>query len=246
MSNLSTFSENAKHFAKNPIGVIALFIVLIYGFASLTIIFGTKIPADGLMPLIWFLFFFPFCVLLLFGWLVSEHHEKLYSPADFRSDDGFHQAQQTKTRTNQISAEHEKARNIAIEFIKENSKIESIDKSWISDFTTKFDKKIQEETTITVDATEFLDNNDKKFVYPVAAFENFAQLTNSIYFEIASKVKPYRYGESWVLKDKTSGKIIKNLRMLAEIPYGKPVDDKRSLAEVGIEPGITLIVSKVN
>ncbi|MBR7783780.1 hypothetical protein KDM89_16665, partial [Undibacterium sp. LFS511W] len=69
MSNLSSLGENAKHLARNPIGIIALFIVLIYGFASLTIIFGTKIPADGLIPLVWFLVFFPCCVLLLFGWL---------------------------------------------------------------------------------------------------------------------------------------------------------------------------------
>ncbi|WP_083003197.1 hypothetical protein [Halomonas sp. GT] len=39
--------------------------------------------------LVWFLAIFPFAVLGAFTWLVSRHHTKLYSPSDFRNDDGF-------------------------------------------------------------------------------------------------------------------------------------------------------------
>lgn len=39
--------------------------------------------------LIWFVVLFPFAVLAAFLWLVANHHRKLYSPADYRSDEGF-------------------------------------------------------------------------------------------------------------------------------------------------------------
>lgn len=39
--------------------------------------------------LVWFVVLFPVAVLAAFLWLVAKHHRKLYSPSDFRSDEGF-------------------------------------------------------------------------------------------------------------------------------------------------------------
>ena len=36
MNSVKEFSEGAKALARNPLGIIALFIVLVYGFAALT------------------------------------------------------------------------------------------------------------------------------------------------------------------------------------------------------------------
>ena len=46
-------------------------------------------PTFSVIPIVWFLVVFPVLVLFVFGWLVSRHHWKLYSPADFRDDEGF-------------------------------------------------------------------------------------------------------------------------------------------------------------
>lgn len=89
-SHITTFSKSAKDLSKNPLGIISLFIVMVYGFACL--LFGISAEAlqsNEKIPLIWFVVIFPVIVLILFGWLVSKHHNKLYAPQDFRDDKAF-------------------------------------------------------------------------------------------------------------------------------------------------------------
>jgi hypothetical protein len=103
---LKTFSQSAKDLSRNPLGIIALFIVLVYGFACL--LFGysadTLTPSER-TPLIWFVILFPVLVLLLFGWLVSKHHKKLYAPSDYRDDKSFLQTLQQQPLKNIQSGE---------------------------------------------------------------------------------------------------------------------------------------------
>jgi Holliday junction resolvase-like predicted endonuclease len=87
---LNDFMNNAKGLAKNPLGLIALFISLIYGFACLVMsISAEKLETSEKIPLIWFLIIFPIIVLAVFVYLVIYHHKKLYSPSDFREDRSF-------------------------------------------------------------------------------------------------------------------------------------------------------------
>ncbi len=91
MDSFKTFTASAKSLAKNPLGIIALFIVLIYGFASLVLTFGSsslESPAERL-PIIWFLALFPVAVLGVFGWLVAFYHKNLYGPSDYSEDESF-------------------------------------------------------------------------------------------------------------------------------------------------------------
>jgi CheY-like chemotaxis protein len=83
------FGETAKGLAKNPLGIIALFIVLVYGFASLVTAFGSSLTAQERLPLIYFLVLFPVLVLAVFAWLVSRHAGKLYSPSDYKNEDNY-------------------------------------------------------------------------------------------------------------------------------------------------------------
>ena len=85
------FIENAKGLTKNPLGIIALFISLIYGFACLvlsTSISNLKEPTERL-PLIWFIIGFPIIILIGFIFLVTKHHPKLYSPSDYGNAESF-------------------------------------------------------------------------------------------------------------------------------------------------------------
>lgn len=90
---LSTFADSAKSLSQNPLGIIALFLVLVYGIAALVFGFsGVQLESDQKWPMIWFLVFFPILVLILFGWLVAFHHTKLYSPKDYQDEEGFFRA----------------------------------------------------------------------------------------------------------------------------------------------------------
>lgn len=82
------FSQSAKGFTKSPLGIIALFIVLVYGFASLVVSFGQNI-GDNVSPLIYFMVIFPVIVFIGFLWLVAKHHKKLYGPSDYKDEDNF-------------------------------------------------------------------------------------------------------------------------------------------------------------
>jgi hypothetical protein len=87
---LPSFSKSAKDLSRNPLGIIAIFIVLVYGFACLLFGFSAgELVSVERQPIIWFVVIFPLIVLALFGWLVSCHHDKLYSPKDYRDDNSF-------------------------------------------------------------------------------------------------------------------------------------------------------------
>lgn len=81
--NLGTFSDAAKTLSRNPLGIVALFIVLVYAMAALVL--GTAASGLGMVErflLVLFLVLFPPIVLLVFRELVIEHTGKLYGPSD--------------------------------------------------------------------------------------------------------------------------------------------------------------------
>jgi CheY-like chemotaxis protein len=81
--------DAAKGLARNPIGIIALFIVMVYGFASLVTVFAGSFTHEERVPLIYFLVLFPVVVLAVFAWLVSTHSGKLFAPADFKNEENY-------------------------------------------------------------------------------------------------------------------------------------------------------------
>jgi CheY-like chemotaxis protein len=83
------FGETAKSLTRNPLGIIALFIVLVYGFASLVTASADSFTSSERRLLIYFLIFFPVFVLAIFAWLVSKHSGKLFAPSDFKNEDNY-------------------------------------------------------------------------------------------------------------------------------------------------------------
>ena len=81
--------DAAKSLARNPLGIIALFIVLVYGLASLVTAFAGAFTHEERIPSIYFLVFFPVIVLGVFAWLVSTHSVKLFAPADFKNEENY-------------------------------------------------------------------------------------------------------------------------------------------------------------
>jgi CheY-like chemotaxis protein len=89
MDQTPGFGETAKSLSRNPLGIIALFIVLVYGFASLVTAFAGSFTSGERLPLIYFLVVFPVFVLGAFLWLVSKHSGSLYAPSDFKNEDNY-------------------------------------------------------------------------------------------------------------------------------------------------------------
>jgi len=81
--------DAAKGLARNPLGIIALFIVLVHGFASLVTAFAGSFTPEERLPLIYFLVLFPIVVLAVFAWLVSKHSGKLFAPEDFKNEENY-------------------------------------------------------------------------------------------------------------------------------------------------------------
>lgn len=93
--SLESFGKTAKGLARNPLGIIALFLVLAYGFAALVTAFAGSFSAGERVPLIYFLVLFPVLVLVVFAWLVSKHSGKLFAPEDFKNEDNYVKLQTT-------------------------------------------------------------------------------------------------------------------------------------------------------
>lgn len=87
--DIKSFGGTAISLARNPLGIIALFIVLVYGFASLVTAFAGSMTEAEKLPLVYFLVGFPILVLGAFVWLVAKHSGKLFAPSDFKNEDNY-------------------------------------------------------------------------------------------------------------------------------------------------------------
>ena len=101
------FMKYARQLARNPLGIIALFISLIYGFASLLLNSAAEtLTVAERWPLIGFIVVFPLLVLAVFYRLVTHHHGKLYAPGDYDKDRSFMRtlspAEQEKRLTREV------------------------------------------------------------------------------------------------------------------------------------------------
>jgi hypothetical protein len=84
------FGGVAQKLSRNPLGIIALFIVLVYGIAALLLgMSSNNLQPNERLPFIYFLVIFPVIVLIAFYRLVTHHHVKLYAPHDFPDKEGF-------------------------------------------------------------------------------------------------------------------------------------------------------------
>lgn len=103
---MNKFMSEAKGLASNPLGIIALFISMIYGFACLVVGMGSSSLESELMYLlIWFLVLFPVIILISFLFLVVFHHQKLYAPKDYRDEENFFKGLDRKRQIERLNDE---------------------------------------------------------------------------------------------------------------------------------------------
>ncbi|MCD9545290.1 hypothetical protein GLP24_10550 [Photobacterium carnosum] len=241
---LKTMTTAASSLSRNPLGIIALFIVLIYGFAALVVATGDS--GNELYPIVWFLVVFPFMVLGTFGWLVSKHHEKLYAPSDFKGSDFLEALGSNKGSRPNLGNLDKQIEHKVKSVLQDLDLTQSTDAEELKVTLTKaaetITSEIRSSSFITVDAREFTGEPSDIFEFPADAFSSFSDLTNEIYFLLESRVGPFEYGYSWQLMQ--AGQVIKNSRMITGEKPGVPLTDNRPLNEVGILAGSKLQVTQ--
>ncbi|WP_419892065.1 hypothetical protein [Paenibacillus xylanexedens] len=87
-TSLTEFGNSAKSLSKNRLGIIGLFLVLVYGVAAL-VCASVNLEVLDRRLLILFLIIFPILVLIVFYKLVTKHNNKLYAPADYKNEDNY-------------------------------------------------------------------------------------------------------------------------------------------------------------
>lgn len=164
-TDIKGFAESAKGFTKSPLGIIALFIVLIYGFATLAVTFS-KALTDQLTPLIYFLVFFPVIVFVGFLWLVAKHHDKIYGPSDFKNEDNFFKMKMSAVASLAAATlkQPDNSNNIVIEQEQLNALVELVSK------TTR--KKQNERVEKWKNRILWVDDRPENNVYERKAFES--------------------------------------------------------------------------
>ena len=95
-SPLGEFGNTARGLSHNPLGIIALFIVLVYGLACLVIVTGGSLSSIERLPVIYFLIVFPFVVLGVFTYLVSFRTWELFAPGDFKKEETYLELQKMR------------------------------------------------------------------------------------------------------------------------------------------------------
>lgn len=97
MNNLG----DKSNFFKNPIGVIGIFLVLTEAIASMVIVQSSLNDIQNTILVI-FIVSFPCLVLFVFYLLVTKHHEKLYSPSDYKDETNFVNTYNNATQKDEI------------------------------------------------------------------------------------------------------------------------------------------------
>lgn len=241
---LAEIGKTAKGLSRNPLGIIALFIVLIYGFASLVVGFSGHLESSERAPIIWFLVLFPVAVLAAFCWLVSKHHQKLYAPKDFASDDSFLQgvAQRASLRDQIVEIDNQVHGKIK-ERLTSQSLIDALAgsaedvRAKLAQTAEDVAREVRDASSVVVDARQFTHSGVAWHSLPLTAFRTFGELTDELYFLLQEHVGPFEYGQSWILKNRRTNLEIRGARSIIGAPSKQPVEDNRTLSEVDIRAG---------
>lgn len=73
---------------RNPLSVIAMFVLLVEVIATITLVNVLQKP-DIALPIAWFIVIFPTIIAFLFFGTIWWRHQFLYSPYEYRSDESF-------------------------------------------------------------------------------------------------------------------------------------------------------------
>lgn len=219
-----------------PLGLITVFISFTEVIFGISIINTTGITR--ILSII-FSFFFSSGVAAIFFFILWHKPVNLFGPRDYSDEQIFLKVIGTKE-----AILNDKTR--LLEKLSENIK-ENIEDEKIKDTIEKISEKYIDEiknSMLNISYSEYSGNSNDDLEIQYNASSDFDDLTNIVYYG-RTYFKPYTYGFDWVLREKESKKIFKHARMITKANPGEYVRDTRSLDDMGILPGMTLEVIKI-
>jgi len=87
MENIAKENKSGITLAKNPLGIISLFVFFIEAIATVSL--NIAIDTEYIGHIVWFIILFPTLIVILFFITLWIKRESLYSPMEFRDDDSF-------------------------------------------------------------------------------------------------------------------------------------------------------------
>lgn len=85
----SSLVENAVKLAKSPLGIIALFVLLVEAIAAMVVGTSSNLSESNQTILVIFITVFPVLIAGMFWHLLVHHNVKLYSPSEFPNHSDF-------------------------------------------------------------------------------------------------------------------------------------------------------------
>jgi len=201
------------------------------------------IATDGTSRLIFAIFAvaFPMAVLVVFIWMLLKHPVNLYSPGQFTTQTSIEVFAQTLARAAQDRAAV--IQSAVVEGVAEAVQAGSTGGAGVESMQEQVVEGIQrriDESSVTVDIAEIVEDA-RPLQIPVTPQTRVDSLLNTVYFALAPHVRPFKYGESWVLADEKDMKPLTNMGTKWAKRRGRE-NDSRHLDEVGIHQGTRLVV----
>lgn len=86
---MEDFGNTAKSLSKSPLGVLSLFLVLVYALACAVFNFKSGLSETQNEVFLCFIVFFPIFIFVAFMWVWVYHSDKLFAPSDFSDENNF-------------------------------------------------------------------------------------------------------------------------------------------------------------
>jgi len=99
---------------------------------------------------------------------------------------------------------------------------------------------------IYLDTTQISGEGGRKWRAPLDFFSSISDLLNDLYMQLIGEVSVFSYGSEWVMRDVKTGYVFTGMGKRYLDRNGKLAWDERTLADVGIYPGISLEIILVH
>jgi hypothetical protein len=235
--------------SKSPLGIIALFIVLVYGFASLVVGASESIIAEERVIIVYFMVSFPVLVLAMFGWLVSKHHQKLYTPNDYKNPDSFFDVfvhgEKNKSKISKIDETITSQIEEVLGSQELREKLKNFDEveDNLKGLAQQLTNQIREKTFVKIDISSFSNEDNPVLELPVDAFLTVREFLDEVFMHL-EYVDAFEYGYTWVLQNSATARVVESQGMIDNIPKWKGFEDNRPLESVGLHAGQTFKVTR--
>jgi len=128
----------------------------------------------------------------------------------------------------------------ALKALPENTNVSSALPSVVEKAADSAVADIRKSSFITFDLSRIIGNGSVPWVAPYEGFATVGRMLDELWFRMADRLPPYEYGAAWVLRDTATGKHYGQLGSHYAKAFLAGDDDDRSLAEVGLHPGMRL------